>query len=408
MTERTQVVVVGAGPVGLSAAVRLASLGIACICLEKRETLGTASKASTFHAPTLEVFREFGIVNRMLAMGLRADRIQYRMSDGEVAAQFDHALLAGDTDYPFRLHLEQSQITPLLADALAASGLGSLRLNCEVTEVDPGTEAEAGSAVVTYRDGAGVEHRIRADFVLGADGAHSRVREALGLGLDGVEYPGRVMRLIVRDPLEQVLPDLGQITYVFNPAGGSISLLQMPDIWRVIVRLGEGFDPEQVVRPDWYMPVVVPFLPGIPPALDVVGTDIYGARKMLATDYGRGRAYLIGDALHLTNTRGGMNMNCGIHDAYAVGGAIAGALLRNEAPLATAAARARHLIARDELLPRTDGNIRAGLDRVAQMRATAADPVAARSMLLRSSMLDMAPARDGSARLSPIVERNPA
>lgn len=400
VAEHTEVIIVGAGPVGLCAAARLSKLGVSSVVLEKRDALGTASKASTFHPPTLEMFREFGIIDAVLEKGLRADRIQYRMSSGAVAAEFDHAILSDVTDYPFRLHLEQSEITPLLARAIRPEGRADLRFGCEVETLSQSD----GSVRIGYRDGAGISHDIEGQFVLAADGAHSRVRDLLGIALEGSEYPGRVLRLIAKDRLERIFPGLGQISYVFDDAGKSISLLQMPDIWRVIIRLPEGSDPDTVVRPDWYMPIVHRFMPGAPDELDLLGTDIYGARKMLSQDWGRGRAFLIGDALHLTNTRGGMNMNCGIHDAYAVTGAIARALHQGDPALAVAAAKQRHKIALTELLPRTDGNVRAGLERVAQMRETAASPEAARQMLLRTTMLDMAPPRDGSVAAAVLQE----
>ena len=70
MTASEKVVISGAGPVGLSAAVALVNAGIPCVVLEKRESLSTASKASTFHPPTLEIFDEFGIIDPILALSL--------------------------------------------------------------------------------------------------------------------------------------------------------------------------------------------------------------------------------------------------------------------------------------------------------------------------------------------------
>ena len=106
-----------------------------------------------------------------------------------------------------------------------------------------------------------------------------------------------------------------------------------------------------------------------------------------------GRVFLIGDATHLTNTRGGMNMNCGIHDAYEMGGALIEALKIGDPAPAQAAARHRRSLAVDELIPRTDRNVSAGPQWLAQIRATSADAEAARQVLRRSAMLDIAPKR---------------
>lgn len=388
--ERTQVVIVGAGPVGLSAAVCLAGLGVSCVVLEKRDGLSEVSKASTFHPPTLEIMAEFGVLDEMLRQGRIVDKIQYRNAAGAVLAEFDHALLEGATPCPNRLHLEQSALTPLLVAKLTESPVAELRFGCAfggVTETAEGVEVAVDAP-------SGVTRRIAADFVLAADGAHSAVRGALGLVLEGSEYPGQVLRLVVTDRLSDVLPGLGQISYIFAPDSSSISLLQMPDCWRLIIRLAPGFDPETVVRPDWFMPVVRRYIPQLPAGpLALREHDIYGARKMLASRHGTDRVFLIGDALHLTNTRGGMNMNCGIHDAYALGNAIAKALLGDTPAHATEAARRRRRIARDQLLPRTDRTVAGGADWLEHVRRMAADPVQAREMLVRAAMLDMAPPR---------------
>ncbi|MCC5968979.1 MAG: FAD-dependent monooxygenase [Pararhodobacter sp.] len=387
--ERTQVIIVGAGPVGLSAAVCLAGFGIDCIVLEKREALSTASKASTFQPPTLEILSEFGVLGPMMQMGRVADRIQYRTAAGAVLAQFDHDLLVSDTPFPHRLHLEQSALTQLLLDKLKRGPRGEVRFGCTFLNV----AQQTNDVMVRYVEASGAKREIAADYVLAADGAHSTVRDALGLALEGSAYPGQVLRLVVTDPLSDIIPGLGQVSYIFSPDNSSISLLQMPDCWRVIIRLPDGFDPEEVVLPEWYMPVVRQYIPQFPGELTLREHDIYGARKMLASGHGTGRVFLMGDALHLTNTRGGMNMNCGIHDAYELGGAIAKAITLNAPELVERAARRRRQVAQEQLLPRTDRNITGGANLLAQMRTMSADPVQAREMLVRAAMLDMAPPR---------------
>ncbi|MFT4014445.1 MAG: FAD-dependent monooxygenase [Paracoccus sp. (in: a-proteobacteria)] len=383
-----RVIVIGAGPVGLTAAAVLTARGVDCLVLEKRAGLSTASKASTFHPPTLEILAEFGILGPILERGRKATHIQYRDQDG-VFAEFDHALLADRTPYPFRLHLEQSAITPLLKQAVEVSGHGEVRFGAELRAL----RQDAQGVTVEWSDTEGQIHEERADFAIGADGAGSATRDLLGLTLEGTHYPGKVLRLVVTDPLEQILPGIGQISYVFREDGRSVSLLQMPDCWRVIIRLPDGFDEAEVTRPEWYMAELGSFIPGLPKRLTLRSWDIYGARKMLASGHGAARTFLIGDALHLTNTRGGMNMNCGIHDAYTLGNAIAQALASGQPALAEAAARERRRVAEQELLPRTDRNVRGGADWLDEVRRRAADADSARDMLVRTTMLDMAPPR---------------
>lgn len=389
MAGDQRVIVVGAGPVGLAAAAVLTAQGIRCLLLEKRAELSRASKASTFHPPTLEILAEFGLAERMLAQGIIADRIQYRSTAGAVMAEFDHALLAAETPYPTRVHLEQSVITPMLLEHILATGFAEMRFETEATALGE----DAAGAWVEVAGPGGMTERLEAAFVLGADGAHSVVRDALGIALDGEAYPGGVLRLVTLDKLEERIPGIGQISYIFAPDGRSVSLLQMPGCWRIIIRLAEGFDEAAVVEPGYYEPILREFLPQLPLPLPLITHDIYRARKMMARSHGGKRIFLIGDALHQTNTRGGMNMNCGIHDAYALGHAIREALDAGAPEIAEAAAAERLRVAKEELLPRTDRNVRGGPAHLAELQARAQDPQASAEMLRRATMLDMAPAR---------------
>lgn len=402
MADAARVTVIGAGPVGLAIAVVLSRRGTDCLLLEKRDGLSTVSKASTFHPPTLEIFGNFGVLGPMLEKGRKATHIQYRDPDG-VFAEFDHALLEADTPYPFRLHLEQSAITPLMADIVRGSGHGEIRFGAELQSL----ETLEDGVRVGWSDADGAVHHHDCDFVVGADGASSTVRDLLGLELEGIHYPGRVLRLVSTDPIEDYLPGIGQISYVFDRDNRSVSLLQMPDCWRLIIRLPAGFDEDEVVRPEWYMAELHHFLPMLPERLTLRSHDIYGARKMLASSHGNDRVFLIGDALHLTNTRGGMNMNCGIHDAWVLGHAIADALESGQPGLAEAAAIARRRVAEEELLPRTDRNVAGGPGWLDEVRRRAASPENAREMLVRTTMLDMAPPRDAQ-NLQPDTRMTPA
>ena len=173
-----RVIVVGAGPVGLATALTLATRGVAVQVLEKRDGLSQASRASTFHAPTLDMLDDLGVLAPVAALGRRVDEIQYyRCTPGKaaLAARFRLAALAGATRHPYRLHLEQSRLTPLLLDAVLAHPGCAVRFGAEMT----GLVQDDQGVTVRVRRGALIES-MRASWLVGADGANSSVREAAG------------------------------------------------------------------------------------------------------------------------------------------------------------------------------------------------------------------------------------
>ena len=370
-----RVIVAGAGPVGLTAALVLADGGAEVTLLEKRGGLNTASRASTFHPPTMEILDRLGCATPLLEEGALVDRIQYRTPAG-VFAEFPLSLLAGETRFPFRRHLEQARVTPALLARLAALPNATLRFGAEVVGV-----AQDAAGVRVALAGGGT---LSADVLFATDGGRSAVREALGIGFPGMTYPHRVLRLMTRDDLARLLPGLAPISYLHHE-GRSLSFLRMPDCWRIIIRVPPETPDAAALDDAWILARLRDGLPAWDAMPATIHRDVYAASRHLADRLHDGCVFLMGDAAHLTNTRGGMNMNAGIHDAWTV----ARALLAGGIPAAAAAARERHRIARDLLLPRTDRSVSGGEGWLKRVRATAADPDAARAFLREGAMLDM-------------------
>jgi len=382
MHDDPDVIVIGAGPVGLTAALALAQAGVRVTLVEKRPSLSAASRASTIHPPTLEILERLGVLDGVQRRGTVARHIHYRTPDGIIAA-FDLACLSGETRFPYRLHLEQSEITPAMLGRLRSCPNARVLFGAEVTGVQTGLD----SATVTIGDGP-LRTTLAARYVIAADGARSVARSTMGLRFDGVSYPHKILRLMTDADLDALLPGIAPVTYLSNGIH-SVSFLRMPDCWRMILRVPGDVDEDRALDEDWALSrfqAVLPRLAGLP---RVVDKDVYGVSRRVASRFRDGRSYLAGDAAHVTNTRGGMNMNCGIHDAAALADAMIATLPDDVHSRVDEASDQRRQVAEAMLIPRTDRSVAGGVEWLETLRATAADPGAAREYLRTAAMLDM-------------------
>lgn len=375
-------IVVGAGPVGLVSALRLAQAGVRVAVIEKRDRLNQVSKASTFHPPTLDILNRIGVYDRFNAMALHIDRLQYRTPEMGILGEISYDLLKGSTPFPFRKHLEQSFLTPVLLEKLRTYPNADFSFNAEFLDVkDNGTNV----AITVMKDGR--ESVMSARFLLGADGGHSAVRESAGISFPGKPYPGFQLRIRTDDGIRGELPGIGPVTYLVGKTH-SASFLHMPDNWRIILRVPEGVAEETALTDDWAIERLSALIPGfrLP---KVVGKDCYAARKCGASAASNGNIYIVGDAIHLTNTRGGMNMNCGIHDGFQIATAMIRALKDNDIAGLNAAAVERHRVCTEMLLPRTDTMVAQEGAWIERVKGLLHDEDKARAYLLQTAMLDM-------------------
>ncbi|MFI8293412.1 FAD-dependent oxidoreductase [Streptomyces sp. NPDC085614] len=379
------VVVAGAGPVGLSAALVLAHRGVRVTVLERGPGLATESRASTFHPPTLEMLAELGVLEALLARGLVAGSFQFRDRHTGPVATLDLSLLAGDTPYPYRLQCEQDKLTPLLLEALGRLPGTDIRFRAAVT----GVERSSRGVHAVLADGS----RVHGAWLVGADGAHSAVRRSVGAEFHGMTYPERFLVASLGEDLRAVLPDLAPIAYVLDPDEWMV-LLRTPDHWRVLLPTPDGTsDRAELDR----LPGRLRELTAGADEPAVRHASLYRVHQRVAGTFRSGRVLLCGDAAHVNNPLGGMGMNSGIHDAVLMGGALANLLTGGgtDDQLTERAEERRSCALRYvgaethanwERLRARDAGRRAAL--IAELRATAADPVAARRSLLRSSMID--------------------
>jgi 2-polyprenyl-6-methoxyphenol hydroxylase-like FAD-dependent oxidoreductase len=355
----------------------LARAGVAVTVLERGPSLSTASRASTFHPATLDLLAGLGVADEFIGRGRKVHDLQWRSRTGELLIRMSYDAIADRTAHPFRLHAEQTELTPLLLEHVP-----DIRWNTEVVDVRQDTD---GVELITS-DGT-----VRAGYVIAADGAHSTIRTKLGLGFPGVEYPTYALRVITTTELDRLLPGLSPMTYFRDPAG-SCSVLGLPDHWRVILRLPHDADVsvEALLRKA---------LPTLADRIEVRDAHTYRTSRRVIDNYRAGRVLFAGDAAHLTSTAGGMNMNCGIHDAVDLATALSFVVNGDHSSaLLDEAARRRRNVVTDHVIPRSEARV-SGVDgqagsvdaAVRQLAATASDPAEAAQYLVQASMLDSVP-----------------
>jgi 3-(3-hydroxy-phenyl)propionate hydroxylase len=294
------VLIAGAGPVGLAAANVLADAGVPVTVLEAETRLPQNLRASTFQPPTLDLLARFGATQKLIEMGRIARKVQYRDRAGWVA-ELDFGALGDDTQHPFRVQCEQYKLNQVLAARLA-----DVRFGAEVTAV----EHDEKGVTVTIN---GTE-KLRADWLIGADGGKSRVREAIGVRLEGFTWPERFLVASTAFDFAQVMPNLADVSYFADPQEWYF-LLRVRDVWRAMFPT-RAEESEAEILSDASIERRLQRVHARPTRYEIAHRTLYSVHQRIAETYRRGRVFLAGDAAHLNNPLGGMGMNGGVHDAF--------------------------------------------------------------------------------------------
>ncbi|MBB3043617.1 FAD-dependent oxidoreductase [Nocardioides soli] len=304
--SQTHAIVAGAGPVGMTAALLMARGGVRVTVLEAGGSLAGESRASTFHPPSLEMLDELGVLEPLMERGLVSTGFQYRDRRTGPIADLDLGVLSDDTRFPFRVQLEQSKLTPIILEVLEGMDDVTVHFGQRVVRA----ETDGTTATVTTEAG----DTFTADWVLGADGANSQVRQTAGFTFEGMTYPERFLVASTTEDLESILPGISAVNYVFDPTEWLV-LLRTPEHWRVLFPTDPS-TPDEVESDPVRVQERLRGVADLGREWQVLHTTLYRVHQRVADTFRRGRLLLMGDAAHINNPLGGMGMNSGLHDAY--------------------------------------------------------------------------------------------
>ncbi len=385
-----RVLIAGAGPAGLCAALYLAQHGVPVLVCEAAPDLPADLRASTFHPATLDLLDAFGGVTRQLIhLGLIARYWQYRDRALGPIATWDMGVLRNDTLHPYRVQTEQWRLTRIIEKRLADFPHAEIRFGHAAT----GASQDGERAYLHVQAPEG-ERKFAGRYLIGADGANSAVRRALGIAFDGMTFPELYFSISTTFEFMHHLPDLTFVNYLADPTEWCV-LLRTVVAWRVLFPTHPGETREDILSDASVQRRLNSIVARAEP-YDVVHRTLYHVHERVAERYRAGRVFLAGDACHINNPLGGMGMNGSIQDAFNLAQKLV-AVWRGEAGDAALDRyeRQRRKMAIDfvqanavrnrEALRETDPAARA--KRHDDMRRMAADPKAARDFLLRTSMI---------------------
>ncbi|WP_229399038.1 FAD-dependent oxidoreductase [Micromonospora okii] len=386
LPRTTDVLVVGAGPVGLATAVTLARRGVDVTLVDRAEQPATTSRAGVVHAYTLEVLDRIGAATPLVARGVRASRFTVRDRDRPLlTVRFD----ALPSRFPYALLVPQSVTEAVLADLFRSHG-GEIRRGHRLT----GLTRDDTGATGTLADGA----TVRARYVVGADGMHSSVRELAGIGFSGPDA-GTESFALADVRLDGPVPQ-DEVVLHFGTAG-MLAWAPLPGgVVRVVTAVADAPEHPDVAYVQRLLDTRGPTA-GTARVTEVIWGSRFRVHHRVAERFRAGPVLLAGDAAHVHSPAGGQGMNLGLRDAVALGEALADVLGGGPDRLLDRYAEQRRPVAEDVV------RFAARLTRVATvppgrralrnalLRAVFAVPAARRRLALRLSGLSERAHPDG-------------
>jgi 3-(3-hydroxy-phenyl)propionate hydroxylase len=311
--KQFHVVVVGAGPVGVVAAIAAAQKGFKVTLLESTKEVDHNPRAATTHPSTLEFIDQVGLVDEFIEQGLVARYFQFWDRDTKSrVAQFDHDLLKDETKFPFVVQTEQHKLVLMGLKRLATFPDVSYQFGITVTNLQQGPDL-----VILTTEQDGQTGQITADYVIGSDGGKSTIRKLLNIEFEGYTWPERFIVLTSIHDFEKSMGCCYRNYFAGSSEWANLFKVTGDDYkgrWRAVFPARTDESDEEALSDASAQKRIIE-LEEACSLESIVHRNIYNVHQRVAQKFRVGRVMLAGDSSHLNNPIGGLGLNCGIHDA---------------------------------------------------------------------------------------------
>jgi 3-(3-hydroxy-phenyl)propionate hydroxylase len=317
------VVIVGAGPTGVTAATLLAQYGVDCLVLDRWANVYTQPRAVHLDDEIFRIIGRLGIADEFAAISRPARGLQLRDRNMRVLAEFRRDSAESAHGYPRANMFDQPELETLLRANLKRYPHAALRGNSEVTDIG---RVGPRRVQITFTDRvSGREHRVEANYLLGCDGANSVVRACIGASMEDLRFQQRWLVVDVAAPAD--LQQWDGVHQICDPHRAATFMRIGETRYRWEFRLLAGETAADFSTMAQLHPLIRPWVEGIGSSrLEIVRVAEYTFRAQLADSWHRDNIFLLGDAAHLTPPFIGQGMGAGIRDATNLSWKLAGVI----------------------------------------------------------------------------------